>query len=122
MNSTNPRGMDVLGREKFKIQIVSHPIYIHTIVHTWASSQHARSAGDGDCLSSSTLKLRIHSAQSSLVTRWLLSQARRRLAGFTESLPEVWEHVWEQVWEGVVWCRIDERDSAQTVTGTKGGA
>mmetsp|Transcript_15475 Transcript_15475/g.45657 ORF Transcript_15475/g.45657 Transcript_15475/m.45657 type:complete len:268 (-) Transcript_15475:3602-4405(-) len=54
---------------------------------TCASSQQARSAGDALCLSSSTLKLRCHSAQSSLVTRWLLSHARRSAGALTGSLP-----------------------------------
>jgi hypothetical protein len=55
-------------------------------VRTCASPEQALSEGEGLSLSSSTLKLRIHSAQSSLVTRWLLSQARRSTVAFTVSL------------------------------------
>lgn len=44
-----------------------------------ARAAQARSARLGLCFSSSMEKLRIHSAQSSLVLRWLLSHARRRL-------------------------------------------
>ena len=45
----------------------------------------ARRAGEGDSFSSSTEKWRIHSAQSSLVLRWLLSQARRSATSLTGS-------------------------------------
>jgi hypothetical protein len=44
-------------------------------MRTWANAWQARRAGDGDCANSSTLKWRIHSAQSSLVTRALDSHA-----------------------------------------------
>ena len=52
---------------------------------TWASEWVALRAGEGDSLSSSTEKWRIHSAQSSLVLRWLLSHARRSPTSFTGS-------------------------------------
>ena len=42
---------------------------------TCAIVWHARSAGEGDSLSSAPLRCRIHSLQSSLVLRWPLSQA-----------------------------------------------
>ncbi|KAI8476694.1 MAG: hypothetical protein J3K34DRAFT_400160 [Monoraphidium minutum] len=57
---------------------------------TCARLWQARSAGDGDCASSSTLKWRIHSAQSSLVTRALLSQALRSMPIWPDSLTWPW--------------------------------
>mmetsp|Transcript_6449 Transcript_6449/g.17229 ORF Transcript_6449/g.17229 Transcript_6449/m.17229 type:complete len:284 (-) Transcript_6449:1604-2455(-) len=53
---------------------------------TSAREWHALNAGEGDSLSSSTLKCLIHSAQSSLVTRCELSQARFRAIAFTPYL------------------------------------
>jgi hypothetical protein len=50
---------------------------------SWARPAQVRRAGEGDSLSSSTLKWRIHSAQSSRVLRWLDSHARRRAPSFT---------------------------------------
>jgi uncharacterized protein (DUF2235 family) len=54
-----------------------------TCLPTCAREWQALSAGEGDSLSSSTEKCRIHSAQSSLVLRWLLSHARRSAISFT---------------------------------------